>query len=64
MAKITLTVDIDTRLFAAQRQLLLRITDLARRNLPYTAAPGDKDLLDGLLELTDALADAPEDRSA
>lgn len=48
---------IDPQLLLSQRGVLLRVTDLARRQLPYTPAPGDGDLLDGLLELTDAIAD-------
>ena len=52
------SLHIDVQLFRAQRELLTRITDLARRNQPYLPASGDDRLLDGLLELTDALSDA------
>jgi hypothetical protein len=51
---------IDTELFRVQRELLTKIVDLARKNQPYTPAAGDEQLLDGLLELTDALFDSTE----
>ena len=58
------TLRIDMQLFRVQRELLTTITDLARNNRPYTPAVGDEQLLNGLLELTDALVDAnePDDR--
>jgi len=48
---------IDHATFRRQRQLLLKITDLAQRHQPYTPRLGDEALLNGLLELTDAIAD-------
>ena len=54
------TLRIDPRLFRVQRELLTKIADLARKNQPYVPASGDDRLLDGLLELTDALSDATE----
>jgi hypothetical protein len=51
---------IDMRLFRSQRELLTRITDLARKGQPYSLGPEDGLLLEGLLELTDALFDATE----
>lgn len=54
------SLHIDAHLFRVQRELLTRITDLARKNQPYVPASGDELLLDGLLELTDALVDAAE----
>ena len=54
------SLHIDVQLFRVQRELLTRITDLARKNQPYVPASGDDRLLDGLLELTDALSDAAE----
>lgn len=56
------SLHIDGELFRAQRQLLLRIADLVHRQEPYHAAPGDEELLEGLLNLTDALADQAHDR--
>ncbi len=46
----------------AQRELLLRIADLARRGLPYPPASGDENLLEGLAALTDSLADQAHDK--
>lgn len=48
---------IDLQLFLAQRALLIQVTDLAQRQRPYWPVPGDGDLLNGLLELTDAIVD-------
>jgi hypothetical protein len=53
---------LDGGLFRAQRELLLKIADLARRKQPYEPAPGDDDLLEGLAGLTDAIADQAHDR--
>ena len=53
---------IDGPLFRGQRQLLVKIADLARRKQPYEPAPGDEKLLEGLLGLTDALADQAHDQ--
>jgi hypothetical protein len=53
---------LDGRLFRAQRELLLRVADLARRKLPYEPAPGDEAILEGLLNLTDSFADQAHDR--
>jgi hypothetical protein len=47
---------IDGPLFRNQRELLMKITDLAQRKQPYAPAPGDEGLLDGLVELTDKIA--------
>ena len=51
---------IDMRLFRSQRELLTKIADLARKGQSYLPASGDGLLLEGLLELTDALFDAAE----
>ena len=48
---------LDGQLFRAQRELLLRLAELARRKQPYQPVPGDENLLDGLVALTDSLAD-------
>jgi len=53
---------LDGPLFRAQRELLLKLVDLARRNEPYQPAPGDEGLLEGLVSLTDSLADQAHDR--
>jgi hypothetical protein len=54
------TLRIDLQLFRGQRELLTKIADLAGKNQPYTPEAGDEQLLDGLLELTDALFDTTE----
>jgi hypothetical protein len=56
------SLNIDGKLFRSQRELLLKITDLARQKRPYSLTPGDEVLLEGLLELTDELADQAHDR--
>jgi hypothetical protein len=53
---------LDGQLFRGQRELLLRVADLARRGRPYKPAPGDEALLEGLLNLTDEIADQAHDR--
>jgi hypothetical protein len=56
------TLDVDGPLFRAQRELLLRITDHAQRKQPYVPTPGDEELLEGLIGLTDSIADQARDR--
>jgi hypothetical protein len=53
---------LDGPLFRSQRELLLKIADLARRKQPYNFAPGDEALLEGLVGMTDAIADQAHDR--
>jgi len=53
---------IDGQAFRAQRELLMKLTDLAQRKQAYTPAPGDEGLLEGLVELTDAVADQAHDQ--
>jgi hypothetical protein len=53
---------LDGPAFRTQRELLLRIADLARRKHPYEPAPGDEGLLEALAELTDAIADQAHDK--
>ncbi|MGO8750593.1 MAG: hypothetical protein ACLQNE_31985 [Thermoguttaceae bacterium] len=53
---------LDGHLFRVQRELLLKIADHARRKQPYEPVPGDENLLDGLVELTDEIADQAHDR--
>jgi hypothetical protein len=56
------TLNIDGKLFRSQRELLMKIADLARQKRPYIPTPGDGALLEGLLELTDAIADQAHDQ--
>jgi hypothetical protein len=56
------TLNLDGPAFRAQRELLLRIADLVRQKRSYTPVPGDEGLLEGLLNLTDAIADQAHDR--
>ena len=56
------TMNLDGPVFRAQRELLLRIADLVRQKRSYMPAPGDEELLEGLLNLTDAVADQAHDR--
>jgi len=53
---------LDGHAFRAQRELLLKVAELARRGQPYEPAPGDERLLEGLLGLTDEIADQAHDR--
>ena len=50
-------LQVDLQLLLAQRALLINVTDLAQRQYPYRPVPGDGELLNGLLELTDAIVD-------
>jgi hypothetical protein len=53
---------LDMPLFQRQQELLNTITDLARHGKLYVPAPGDAELLNGLLEVTDAVAGHHEDK--
>ena len=53
---------LDGPLFRRQRELLLKIADLVRRGRRWKPLPGDGQLLEGLIELTDAVADQAHDR--
>ena len=55
------TLHIDGPAFRAQRELLMKIADRVRQQRPYSPTPGDEVLLDGLVELTDAIADQAHD---
>ena len=55
------TLNIDGKLFRSQRELLMKIADLARQKRPYSPARGDEVLFEGLLEMTDAIADRAHD---
>jgi len=54
--------NINGPLFRNQRLLLLKIADLAQKKQPYLPAAGDDDLLDGLVNLTDDIADQAHDQ--
>ena len=56
------TLHIDGKLFRTQRNLLIAIANLARQEQPYRPSPGDEYLLDGLLSLTDEIADQAHDQ--
>jgi hypothetical protein len=53
---------LDGPAFRSQRELLLKLADHAQRQQPYEPAPGDGALLDGLVGLTDEIADQAHDR--
>jgi len=53
---------IDGPLFRAQRELLLNLRDLAGQETPFIPAPVHESLLDGLIHLTDEMADQAHDR--
>ena len=55
------SLNIDGPAFRAQRGLLLKIAELAQRKRPYKPAPVDEQLLDGLIGLTDGIADQAHD---
>ena len=56
------SLNIDGPLFRKQRELLMKIADLVRQKRPYGPTPGDEVLLEGLLGLTDELADQAHDQ--
>jgi hypothetical protein len=55
-------LNIDGPLFRRQRELLMRFAIAVRGKQTYKPKPGDEDLLEGLLSLTDAIADQAHDR--
>jgi hypothetical protein len=55
------TLHIDGPAFRAQRELLIKIADLVHQKQPYEPAPGDEHLLEGLINLTDDIADQAHD---
>ena len=54
-----LTIDGPT--FRSQRELLLKLQGLAGAGIPYSPASGDQELLEGLITLSDELADQAHD---
>lgn len=53
---------IDGPALRAQRQLILELADALRQGKPIALTPGDLDSLEGLLDLSDAIADQAADR--
>ncbi len=53
--------NINGPLFRNQRKLLMKIADLAQHKQPYLPAAGDSDLLEGLINLADDIADQAHD---
>ena len=53
---------IDGPLFRNQRKLLILIAEVVRNNRRYEPSPGDEGLLEGLLSLTNEIADQAHDR--
>ena len=56
------SLNIDGKLFRSQRELLMKIADLARKKQPYSPTPSDAVLLEGLPGLTDEFADQAHDQ--
>ncbi len=56
------TLELDGPLFRAQRELLLRLHHAAGQGETVTLGPKEHELLEGLLGLTDAIADQAADR--
>jgi hypothetical protein len=56
------SLNIDGPLFRKQRELLMKIADFARKKQPYCPTSSDEVLLEGLLGLTDELADQAHDQ--
>ena len=54
--------DIDGPMFRKQRQLLLSLASLAQEGKAYEANEADQELLDGLVNLTDVIADQAHDK--
>lgn len=53
---------IDGPTFRSQRKLLLKLQGLVAGGIPNVPDPGDRELLEGLVELTDELADQAHDK--
>jgi hypothetical protein len=53
---------LDGPLLRAQRELLLRLARHAKNHEAYTPSAADQALLEGLIHLTDAIADEAHDR--
>ena len=55
-------LQIDGKLFRRQRELLMRLGALVHGKQTYKPKPGDEALLEGLLSLTDEIADQAHDQ--
>ncbi len=56
------SLNIDGPQFRAQRALLLKLLARTQRFVPPTSSPEEKELIEGLINLTDAIADQAHDR--
>ena len=54
--------NIDGPLFRQQRELLIKLADQASNSRPCSLTERDRELLEGLINLTDAIADEAHDR--
>lgn len=54
-------LQLDGPLFRRQRELLLRVYEAVRKKRPFTPQNDDEVILDGLLGMTDAIADQAHD---
>ena len=57
----TYRLHLDGRLFRKQRELLMRLVTLVHGKQAYAPKPGDEESLEGLLALTDGIADQAHD---
>jgi len=57
-----IVAEIDGPLFRQQRELLIQLADPASSGQPVTFTERDRELLEGLLDLTDAIADEAHDQ--
>lgn len=60
--RLSYHLQIDGPLFRAQRELLSQWKDAAEKETPFVPAPAHESLLDGLIQLTDEIADQAHDR--
>jgi hypothetical protein len=58
----TYRLHLDGNLFRSQRELLMRLVALVHGKQAYKPKPGDEELLEGLLSLTDEIADQAHDQ--
>ncbi len=58
----TYRLHLDGKLFRSQRELLMRLAALVQGKQAYKPKPGDEELLEGLLALTDEIADQAHDK--